>query len=460
MLLVGGLSLSASTITVKKLNVLLKGNTTVTYDRSEVQKITFTTEDCETTYQCVDMGMTSDDGSPVLWLNQNLGALKETEVGDFYAWGETETKSTFGGETYKYSKDGSRTEFTKYTGEQETLEAEDDAATAVLGKGYRTPTQNEWKWLRENCTWTSEGDWSPTASKNVTGGYRVTSKTTGNSIFLPAAGMYGNEKLWNRGSAGFYWTSTHDVDTNVYIMYFNSSSASQSLTQGQSRYSGLAVRAVYSKVLPSLVDMGMTITNAAGEIKKLLWADRNVSATTENEVGDYFAWGETETKSKYDWSTYKWSKDGSEYEFTKYTDTSATLEVADDAATQVCGSAYRIPTSAEWKMLLDTTKYTWTAEGKWYTDTTEDYTTTGYRVTVKDGDCKGNSIFIPAAGYSDSKNEKDNAYRSSFGYYWSSNLLTSTPAQALSLYFSRSTLRSDGYTDRYRGQPIRAVSEQ
>ena len=38
------------------------------------------------------------------------------------------------------------------------------------------------------------------------------------------------------------------------------------------------------------------------------WATCNVGANSPEEYGDYFAWGETEPKSYYGWSTYKWCK--------------------------------------------------------------------------------------------------------------------------------------------------------
>ena len=47
-----------------------------------------------------------------------------------------------------------------------------------------------------------------------------------------------------------------------------------------------------------------------------LWAKCNVGASNEYEVGDYFAWGEVETKTSYSWKTYKWGS--SQNNLTKY----------------------------------------------------------------------------------------------------------------------------------------------
>ena len=47
---------------------------------------------------------------------------------------------------------------------------------------------------------------------------------------------------------------------------------------------------------PEAVDLGLSVK----------WASYNVGASTPEENGDYFAWGEIEPKSEYSWSTYKW----------------------------------------------------------------------------------------------------------------------------------------------------------
>ncbi len=77
------------------------------------------------------------------------------------------------------------------------------------------------------------------------------------------------------------------------------------------------------------VDLGLSVK----------WATCNVGATNPEDYGDYFAWGETTTKSTYDWSTYKWCN-GSDNTLTKYNTSSSNgpvdnktqLELSDDAA--------------------------------------------------------------------------------------------------------------------------------
>ena len=78
------------------------------------------------------------------------------------------------------------------------------------------PTEAEQDELRTECTWT----WT---TQNGVKGYKVTSKTNGNSIFLPAAGFRYGSALLN-GSDGFYWSSslsTYGSD-DAYGLIFSS----------------------------------------------------------------------------------------------------------------------------------------------------------------------------------------------------------------------------------------------
>ncbi|MDY6289375.1 MAG: hypothetical protein SPM02_07975 [Bacteroidales bacterium] len=95
----------------------------------------------------------------------------------------------------------------------------------------------------------------------------------------------------------------------------------------------------------------------------LLRATRNVGATSPEDYGDYFAWGETTPKSVYDLDTYIYhGYDG----YTKYcadhlfgiVDDLGILEPGDDAATANYGG--RTPTREEWEELINNTEAQWT----------------------------------------------------------------------------------------------------
>ena len=144
-----------------------------------------------------------DLGLSVKWRSMNVGASKPEDYGNYYAWGETATKSSYSWSNYKFghSQNG---EFSKYdTGpyadNKTVLDPEDDAAAVNLGNGWRMATYKEWKELREQCTW----KWT---TRNGVNGMQVTGPS-GKSIFLPAAGWY-DTSMNNRGSYGSYWTAT------------------------------------------------------------------------------------------------------------------------------------------------------------------------------------------------------------------------------------------------------------
>ena len=103
---------------------------------------------------CVDLGLPSG----LLWAKYNMGTDSQTEIGDYYAWGETSpNKKYYFISTYKYYKTtiSKILEILKYSEKdwKTVLELEDDAANANLGVGYRIPTREDWQELLDNCKW-------------------------------------------------------------------------------------------------------------------------------------------------------------------------------------------------------------------------------------------------------------------------------------------------------------------
>ena len=401
----------------------------------------------------VDLGLPSG----TKWATCNVGATKPEEYGDYYAWGETEPNTTYNWATYKWCN-GSCNTLTKYntsrsygTVDNNTrLYLSDDAAHANWGGAWRMPTNEEWKELRENCEWTWTSDYNGTGVK----GRIVTSNINGNSIFLPAAGYRGCDDLVDAGSYGSYWSSslnTNDPD-DAWSVFF---------------YSGImddwydCDRCCGRSVRPVLYDSDYNATgteNGYGYVdlglpSGLKWAVYNVGATKPEEYGNYYAWGETEPKTLYKWSTYKWCKcNGSSTTLTKYNtssrkgtvDNKTVLELADDAARANWGGAWRMPTDAEWTELRENCTWTWTSN----------YNCTGVKGRIVTSNINGNSIFLPAAGY---RNNDDLNSAGDGGYYWSSSLYADSPGYAWRVYFYSDGVYRDYYGARYYGQSVRPV---
>ena len=179
-----------------------------------------------------------------------------------------------------------------------------------------------------------------------------------------------------------------------------------------------------------------------------LWADRNVGAALPEDYGDCFAWGETTTKSKYEWATLKYCEDNNGDRFSKYNtqskygniDNKTILECTDDAATANWGSNWCMPTQQQFQELKDNCTWTWTTRnGK-----------NGYEVKGKNG----NSLFFPAAGYRDGT---DLNGAGSYGNYWSSSLSTDYPYRGRYLYFYSGYVDPDRWDYRLCGQSVRPV---
>ena len=173
-------------------------------------------------HEYVDLGLS------VKWATCNVGANKPEDYGNYYAWGETSTKSTYSESNtcgkHMYDIKGN---------------SQYDAARANWGGTWRLPTKAELEELNNKCTW----KWT---TQNGVNGYKVVGPN-GNSIFLPAAGCRFKSSLYDAGSDGCYWSSTpYDDDyyyyNDAYNLDFNIDN--QYVYIDGRRYYGLSVRPV------------------------------------------------------------------------------------------------------------------------------------------------------------------------------------------------------------------------
>lgn len=196
--------------------------------------------------------------SGTLWADRNVGATSPEDYGNYYAWGETETKKKYNWSNYKFKgtllyelqgeKFGSLTKYISasfngykpiFSDNKIELEKEDDVVSKTYGDKYRIPTSKEAMELHECCTWIK-----------TDGGFQVVGKNA-NSIFIPFGGKIKDKKHIDQGIAFSLWTSTSIDGESAYIIYNNAAKDSWF------RYYACNVRAVkYSNQTPAPVIYG------------------------------------------------------------------------------------------------------------------------------------------------------------------------------------------------------------
>ncbi|MBO4263182.1 MAG: Ig-like domain-containing protein [Bacteroidales bacterium] len=206
---------------------------------------------------------------------------------------------------------------------------------------------------------------------------------------------------------------------------------------------GLAVRTEWPLPETQYVDMGLP--------SGVTWAEMNLGAAHPWECGDFYSWGSIATQSVYDFDSYRFF-DVQNDKMTKYVassewgtvDGKTVLDSADDAARQVLGSPWRIPTITDFVELIENSTRTWTVREGTY----------GLEVKSKHN---ANTLFFPAAGASEGKNVTP---AGTMGIYWTANLHDDTTVNAYSFFFSESQYlytwlgRIYGYSIR----PVRGTS--
>lgn len=198
---------------------------------------------------------------------------------------------------------------------------------------------------------------------------------------------------------------------------------------------------------PDYVDLGLSVK----------WAKCNLGASKPEEYGGYYQWAGTRDVSSRSidlgWKNCPYHTGFDECSgWTKYNtvssygavDNKTRLDASDDAAAVKLGSAWRIPTDAEWNELIDNCTWIWTTLNG----------VNGYKVRSKKAGYTDKWIFLPAAGY----RFNDSLFPVGFYcYYWSSSLDAGYPGSAYFVDFNSSGGRDSGY--RFYGLSVRPVSE-
>ena len=225
-----------------------KGTCTITCAATDGSGVSATCTVNVDLHEYVDLGLPSS----TLWATMNIGADKPEDYGDYFAWGETtgykNGKTNFDWSTYKWCK-GSDTTLTKYCNDSSKgyngftdtlteLEPEDDAAYVNWGSGWRTPSKEQFEELI-NSSYTT----TTYTTQNGVYGRKITSKSNGKSLFLPAAGSRNDTSLGNADGYGYYWSRTLSA-RDPYGAYDLDVSSSYILPFSSDRYVGFTVRPV------------------------------------------------------------------------------------------------------------------------------------------------------------------------------------------------------------------------
>ena len=295
-----------------------------------------------------------DLGLSVKWATFNVGATSPEDYGDYFAWGETETKDKYSWATYKWC-DGTSTNMTKYNTEdgKTILEPADDAAYVNWGGDWRMPSKEEVDELAQQCNWI----WT---TYNNVNGYKVTGPN-GNSIFLPAAGYKGAGPTYPAGEDGLYWTNTLEKQHYSYLIVLHyDAPPTQAGTQG-TRCFGFTIRPVYDEVpdpcLVVKVNDTLSINMMCVEGGTfMMGSDAPDAAADEKPVhevtlSDYYI-GQTEV------TQHLWKKvmgDENNLSATKGNNLPVTNITWNEAQTfverlsELTGMRFRLPTEAEWE---------------------------------------------------------------------------------------------------------------
>lgn len=364
-----------------------------------------------TDIELVDLGLS------VKWASMNIDATATSGAGDFYAWGEVNTKSDYSWETYVYCSGSSAT--CKNIGSNISGNARYDRAYDYSTR-FCLPTAAQWNELISQCTW------KETTVDGVKG-YNVKGPS-GKSIFLPFSGCSYDGGSHGVGSYAYYWTSNNVAGEVSKAQAGYIKSGTKTAVSKINRRTGAAIRAVSNPKYTELVDLGLSV----------MWASTNIDASNMSEAGGFYAWGEITTKSNYSWDTY--------------TLCSGTAASCKDIGSNISGNirydrAYNfsnklsLPTVEQWNELIS--QCTWK-------ETTVDGVK-GYNVKGP----SGKSIFLPFSGCSYDGGSHGTG---SNAYYWTSNNVPGEVSKAQAAYIKSGTKTAISKINRRTGTAIRPVA--
>lgn len=390
----------------------------------------------------IDLGLPSG----TLWATDDVSAKSQNgELSYFFSWGESSPKLSYSSTNYKYSA-GADDALTKYctvntsgnggfTDGLIELQPIDDVANILWGGSWFIPTWEKWEELYENCTW-------ETIKKDGKLLFVATSNINKKTIIFPATGAMQGDKILYEGQGAYYWSSTLIKDNCTYADGMSMTPSSINKKEGK-RGIGHCVRAVVpgERISSKAIDLGLP--------SGIKWASTNIGAKSPVQAGSLYAWGESDTKSFYDFTNYKHCKKTAKT-LTKYCtdkafgtpDGKIQLDPEDDSAVQLWGNGWRMPTVGEIEELMNYCK--------WTLETIDEQK--GYKVTGKNG----NSIYFPLAG---TMWQTEMEYQNMRGFYWSSTLDDAGNTWAEGLFVNPASYSLGNQFTRASGRTIRPVHD-
>lgn len=179
----------------------------------------------------IDLGLPSR----LKWATCNIGAIKPEGCGEYFAWGEIQSKKTYAeSNSYTLRKSLSQLQNDGIVNSKGVLTSAFDTATKIRGNKWRMPTKEDFEELLKHCNWTK-------TTLNGVRGYTVSSKTNANSIFIPNTGYYCGSSIRDKNQT-FYWSSSmmKEDSNHSYFLY----SQENPLTHTSLRSYGCPIRPV------------------------------------------------------------------------------------------------------------------------------------------------------------------------------------------------------------------------